>query len=205
MDTTINVSYRAKGYFSKVWWMAVVEGCVAIAAGLLLLFRPAGTIVFMMQVLAAYFVISGISHVAASIFGSKQQGWWSRLLGGIVLTLIGAAVLSYPLFSASISALVFSMFFASLVVLAGIMMMVWGFSLSAEIPGEGWTVMSGVLSVILGIVLFSSPVVALRGLTLLAGLFAVSGGVGDIFFGLRLRALGEKVNHMNRMGQYAPK
>lgn len=206
-NTMVGIPSRAAGYFRKAWWMALLEGIVAIGAGLLLLFRPVSTVVFLVQVLGVYWLISGVFHSIASLFGTREQGWWTKLLGGIALALIGVAVLAYPAFSAAVTAFTLVMFLASLAVFGGIMTMIWGFSLSSEVPGEGWTVMSGLISVVLGIALFTVPFVALRGLSILTGLFAVAGGVSQIIFGFRLRALAEKVKAKNRLmtGEYAAK
>jgi uncharacterized membrane protein HdeD (DUF308 family) len=167
--------------------------------------RPAPTIVFLFQALGVYWLVSGVFHAAASLFGTREQAWWTRLLGGILLAGIGVLVFSYPAFSAAVSAATLTMFLASLAVLGGIMTMLWGFSLSGEIPGEGWSILSGLLSVILGIAIFTAPYIALRGLSILAGIFAFAGGIGDIVFGFRLRSLGKRFQVKRRVNVPLPR
>ena len=186
-------SGRAAAFFGKAWWLALLEGIVAVGVGLFLLFRPVNTIVFLVQALGIYWLVSGIFKGSAALFGAKTRGWWTNLIGGVLLALIGVGVLSYPLFSAAVSVFTLTMVLASLAVIGGIMAMTYGFAMAAEYPGEGWSIISGLLSIILGIGLFSAPFIALRALEIMVGLFAVIGGLGQISFSFRMRSLGQRI------------
>lgn len=193
LDQRMQTPGRAAAFFNKAWWMALIEGIVAVGVGLFLLFRPVNTIVFLVQALGIYWLVSGIFKSSASLFGSKTQGWWTNLVGGILLALIGIGVLSYPLFSAALSVFTLTMVLASVAVVGGIMAMVYGFAMASEYAGEGWSILSGLLSVILGIGLFSAPFVALRALEVMIGVFAIIGGLGQISFSFRMRSLGKRI------------
>lgn len=186
----IEVSGRTRMYCRRAWKLALWEGLVAIAIGLLLLFRPAGTLVFLMQVLGVYWLVSGFFKSIVSLTEEKHEGWWTRLAGGLVLIALGVLVLAYPALATTFTTTALIWTVASFAVVAGVLGIIWGFSLSSELPGEGWTVVSGILSIALGMVLFAAPFVTMQALALLVGLFALIGGAGQILFGLRLRRLG---------------
>ena len=65
--------------------------------------------------------------------------------------------------------------------------------LRKEIEGEGWLILSGVLSVIFGILVFAQPGIGIATLMWIIAIFAILVGVLLILLSLKLRKAGNKL------------
>ncbi len=72
--------------------LAFLGGLLALAAGLVLLFRPGAGLAFITWMLAIYFVVDGIARVALGLRtrGAPGSGW--ETFGGIVSILLGVLI-----------------------------------------------------------------------------------------------------------------
>ena len=64
------------------WWIPLIEGIALIIIGILLFSNPAATIVVLAQVLAIYWLISGIMEIVSLFL--DRTAWGLKLLGGII-------------------------------------------------------------------------------------------------------------------------
>jgi uncharacterized membrane protein HdeD (DUF308 family) len=79
---------------SVPWWLLLIQGIAAVILGVLLLAAPAATLVLMIQLLGAYWLVGGVFSLVSMFVDRTNWGW--KLLGGIVAILAGLAVLQHP-------------------------------------------------------------------------------------------------------------
>ncbi|HEX2739706.1 MAG TPA: DUF308 domain-containing protein, partial [Rubrobacter sp.] len=105
------------------------------------------------------------------------------LAEGVLGVLAGLVALFWP----GISALVLLYVIAAWAIFTGILKVVMAISLRREIENEWLMILSGVLSVVFGVVLGALPGVGLLSLVWLVGIYALIFGVALIVLGFRVR------------------
>jgi uncharacterized membrane protein HdeD (DUF308 family) len=101
------------------------------------------------------------------------------LIEGIVLIILGFAAITVPL----IATLAFTIFFGWLLLISGIAGLVSTFSMR-QAPGFWWSLISGVLGIVVGALLLVQPLQGALSLTLVLIAFFVIEGVASIMFAL---------------------
>jgi len=177
VDAESEVGYEILG---APWWAVLLEGVIAIIVGLFLLYRPAVTTVFLLQILGIFWVAGGILSVLSALIFSGNRLW--KLLSGILGIIAGIVILMYPLISPFIVLTLFVIFIGAWAIVTGAMKLVWG------LKGGGWGMgILGVLTIILGILLLSNSLVGALFLPWIFGFFLIIGGIGAVIGGLKMR------------------
>ena len=164
------------------WWALLLRGIAAVLFGLAALFWPGLTLYVLVIFFGAYVLVDGVFAIAAGIRGSGGRGWL-LLAEGVLGVLAGLVALFWP----GISALVLLYVIAAWAIFTGILKVVMAISLRREIENEWLMIVSGVLSVVFGVVLGALPGVGLLSLVWLVGIYALIFGVALIVLGFRVR------------------
>jgi len=162
------------------WWLVLVQGISALVIGIFLLGAPGATTFFLIQFLGIYWLISGIFQIVAIFIDKTAWGW--KLFAGILGVLAGFAVINHPLWSTFLVPTV-------LVIILGIQGIIFGgIGLFQAFKGAGWgAAVLGGLSVLFGILLLASPLIAALALPWVFGIFAVVGGILGIIAAFKLK------------------
>lgn len=162
------------------WWLILVQGIMAVILGALFLSYPRAISAILTQVLAIYWLISGIFAIA-SIF-VDQSGWGWKLISGILGIITGFLIITNPLLG---TVLVLS----TVIILVGIQGIIVGIiNLIQAFHGAGWGIgILGVLSLLFGLVLMFNVQIGAQALPWLLGILGVVGGIIAIIFAFRLR------------------
>ena len=136
------------------WWALALRGLVAILFGLAALFWPGLILAVLIVLFGAYALVDGVLAVIAA-FRSSGRGMRRPLLliEGAIGILFGILALLLP----GLTALALLYIIAFWVILSGIARIVMAIMLRREIENEWSIALSGVLSVVLGIVLILLP------------------------------------------------
>lgn len=166
-----------------VWWSILLRGVFAVIFGIVAWVWPGITVLALVYLFGIYALIDGVIAVA---HGIKVRGtgsrWGWQIVDGVISIAAGIVAFAWP----GVTALVGLLLIAAWAVVIGISEIVGAFQLKKVGYSDwGWTLASGILSVIFGIVLFASPAVGLRSLIWLVGLFAVVFGIVTIIAALR--------------------
>jgi uncharacterized membrane protein HdeD (DUF308 family) len=167
------------------WWSLALRGLVAVLFGLAALFLPGLVLDVLILLLGAYALVDGILAVVAA-FGSSGRGMRRPLLliEGVIGILFGIVTLFWP----GLTALALFYVVAFWAVFSGIArIVVMAIMLRREIENERSIALSGVLSVILGIVLMLLPGAGLLAYTWLVGILALAVGIALIYYAFRVR------------------
>jgi uncharacterized membrane protein HdeD (DUF308 family) len=163
------------------WWIVLLEGIFAAILGILLLIAPGATLVFLVQVLGFYMLIGGILRIVSIFIDSSL--WGLKLAVGILGILAGILVLNHPLWSA-IAIPVY------IVYIIGFLAIIEGFvGLIQAFQGGGWGAgILGILVIVFGIIVLSSPLIGAVALPFILGGFMVVGGVTAVVASFSLRS-----------------
>jgi uncharacterized membrane protein HdeD (DUF308 family) len=114
--------------------------------------------------------------------------WWTYLIGGILLLVVGVLILVYPVTSYA----GLSLYFAVAILVSGIMNTLFSISNRDTLSGWGWYLVGGIIDLIIGFYLLTYPLVAAATLPLYIGfwlMFRSFSGIGTAF---DLRSMGMK-------------
>ncbi len=120
--------------------------------------------------------VRGMGSVAAKY-------WWVLLVRGILIVLLGIAMLAWP--KATLT--VFVVLFAAYLIVDGIMNIFQGFSERRDGQSSGWSFASGALAIVFGIVLLVWPDTVGKVVMYIVAIWAILAAFGGIAAGLRLR------------------
>jgi uncharacterized membrane protein HdeD (DUF308 family) len=195
---------RLRHVFNRTWPLVLGEGILSVVIGLLLVTSPVRTVLFMLQVLGVYWFLAGIARVVTSFIArGRSPAWGWRLAGGIVFTLLGGAIMAYPLYSAAFTGVALVYALAAFAVSGGVLAVAWGVRMLAIMRGEWLTITGGLMSVLFGIMMFAAPFFVVTALLIFTGVFAVLGGMGEILLSVRMHAFSLHPREEIERHQYA--
>ncbi|HEX2523356.1 MAG TPA: DUF308 domain-containing protein [Terriglobia bacterium] len=174
----------------RTWWVLLFQGIAALILGILLFTSPGSTLVTLALFLGAYWLISGVIDIIGSFTRCRaDRHWWLPLLAGIISAVAGLVLVGQPLAGAVAIPLVLALLIAAGAITSGIFNIVWAIAVRNEIQGEGWIILWGLISIVLGIWLLSQPLLSTLAFLWMAALLAVIGGIAIIIMSFRLRSL----------------
>lgn len=166
------------------WWLVLLNGIAGVIIGILLLTSTAATVVIIVQFIGIYWLISGIFQIVSIFMDSTAWGW--RLASGLLGVIAGIIIIQNPLWTAVIVP-------ATLVLILGIQGIIMGIlGIIQAFSGAGWGAgILGLLSLFLGFVLVGNAIdntlVTTASLAIIAGIFAIIGGIAAIVMAFRMR------------------
>ncbi|WP_162267196.1 HdeD family acid-resistance protein [Mycobacterium kyorinense] len=166
-----------------LWKSTLVSGILALALGILVLVWPGVSILVAAIIFGAYLLVTGIAQVFFAFSLHVSAG------GRVLLFISGAA-------SLILAVLCFRSLYDSILLLAiwiGVGFIFRGVATAISaisdpaLPGRGWEIFLGVISLLAGIVLIASPFESIGILALVVGIWLVIIGVFEIVsaFGIR--------------------
>jgi uncharacterized membrane protein HdeD (DUF308 family) len=137
------------------WWLLLLRGLAAIAFGVIAFFWPGITLLSLAYLWGAYALADGVLSLGAAITGhggDTSSRWWLAL-SGIVSILAAAVAFFWP----GITALVLLMFIAGWAIAIGVLEIYAAIQLRKVVENEWWLILSGLLSIAFGVVMFAWP------------------------------------------------
>lgn len=166
------------------WWAFLVRGMLAILFGLVALFWPRLTLEVLVICFGAFALINGIFMLVVALGDRRMHARWGVLLvEGLVGIAIGLLTLFWPL----ITALVLLSLVAIWALVSGGLEIAVALWMHYSMGNEWLLLVSGVASLLLGILLIAFPQAGLQALTWLIGIYALIFGILLVFLGLQWR------------------
>ena len=165
------------------WWALALRGVVAILFALIAFFLPGITAAALILLFGAYALVDGVFALIAGLRAARHHGRSGPLLlEGILNILIGTIVFLWP--GPALVALIYLI--AIWAVISGIALIAAGMALIRH-SGEWLLVLSGVISVLLGIILFVQPAAGVVALSWWLGFYALLFGITLVATAFRIR------------------
>ena len=153
--------------------MFLFRGIAAVLFGIITLVWPKMTLSVLVFVFGLFVVISGITAVVAALRNTEFPGWGWLLGEGILGILAGAIALAWP----GITALAFIYLLAFWAILTGILALVAPLAYPMS-GGRGvLSVLSGLVSIVFGILIAAQPSSGLLAVVWLIGVYAIVVGI----------------------------
>lgn len=183
---------RLADCLSSLWWVLLLRGITLIVLGGYALLSPGVTLETFVILLAIFAIVDGVLAVISGVMGwAESRGW--TVVRGLVGIVLGAFVLAHPLLVGAITITIIVYLIAIQSIMSGILEIIVAIQHRREIEGEGWLIFSGVVSILFGLILCSTPMLSGIVLIQVAGGFAVVGGIAMIVFAFRTRRLRDRV------------
>jgi uncharacterized membrane protein HdeD (DUF308 family) len=167
----------------KLWGWYLALGIVLILIGLCAIW--AETLATLASVVALGFVlvVAGVAQIIGAFMARGAGHVILLLLVGVLDILVGLALLQHP----GIGALTITLLLAALFIFGGIFRFVS--ALWLQVPNYAWIAISGVISVVLGILLWTQwPISAFWFIGFAVGLNFIFAGIAWSSLALRLKA-----------------
>lgn len=165
--------------------MALLRGVLAILFGVGALVWPGITVLALVLVFGVYSLLDGLLDVAMTAGGKSRL----QPLGGGLMGLFGIAAGLVAFIWPGITAVALLWVIAAWAIATGLLEIVAAIRLRKEITTEWFWVLSGLLSVVLGLVLIFQPTLGALGLVTTIGVFSIAWGVTLIVFAFRVKGL----------------
>jgi uncharacterized membrane protein HdeD (DUF308 family) len=170
---------------ARNWGWIALRGVAALVFGVLTLLNPAITLRVLILFFGAYALVYGLFTVAAAVANRRGEPYWVALLvGGALSIVLGILTFLRP----GVTAVVLLYFIAAWAIITGVSEIATGIRLRKVITGEWLLLLSGVLSVVFGLVLFFFPGAGALAVTLWTGAYATALGILLIALAFRLRS-----------------
>jgi uncharacterized membrane protein HdeD (DUF308 family) len=171
---------------------------IAILFALITFAVPGITIAVLVTIFGFYALFDGVFAIVSTVRAVKgHRRWGAFLIEGIVGILFGLYAIVFPIAAAA----AFVTFVAVWAIFTGVLEIAAAIRLRRHVQGEWLLILVGILSILLGVILFAAPV---SGAVFLIWVFAGYGlifGVLLIALGFRLRRLPESVVYTTLPGQ----
>lgn len=180
------------GELGRNWGWLALRGVVSVLFGLFAFAWPGKTLAALVIVWGAFALADGVlSLVHAFRVHDQGKPFWSLVVVGLLGIAAGVVTFLWP----GMTALALLMFIAAWAFVMGIFQIVAAIRLRKEIENEWLLGLSGVLSVLFGVVMFLQPGAGALAVVWVIGAYA-------IFFGMLLIVLAFKLK--GRTGDAAP-
>jgi uncharacterized membrane protein HdeD (DUF308 family) len=172
---------------ARHWWAFALRGVTAVIFGVLAFVWPFLTLSVLVLLWGAFALIDGILALIAA-FRVKHDHRWALLIEGIVGIGAGIVTFAYP----QLTALVLLYIIAIWALITGVLEIVAAVRLRKVIDNEWWLILTGIVSVLFGIVLLAAPSAGALAVVWLIGAYAIVFGVLMIALSLRLHGMSQR-------------
>jgi uncharacterized membrane protein HdeD (DUF308 family) len=169
--------------------MFLFRGIAAIVFGILTLVWPGLSLAVLVYLFGIFAVISGITAMVAALRNREMQGWGTLLFEGILGVLAGAVALVWP----GITALAFLFLIAAWAIITGILELVAPLSFPMSGGRAVLSVLSGIVSIVFGVLIASRPASGLLTVVWLIGIYAIIIGIMHIVVYFEARSVARSV------------
>jgi uncharacterized membrane protein HdeD (DUF308 family) len=173
MSSTFDrIEKSAHSYVTKLRWALGLNGALAIAAGVVILLWPGISLYALTLLFGAFALARGLVGIVAA-FSSETKGERGWVVFTSILNIaVGIVVLVWT----GISALALLYVIGAYAIVLGVITIVAGFWLPIDGSDSVLSVVTGLISILFGIVIFASPEAgALATLTLIAAFLLIIG------------------------------
>jgi uncharacterized membrane protein HdeD (DUF308 family) len=154
---------------------------------------PALTLGVMVLLFGLFALFEGLLTILTSFGKGDEKGGWTLLFEGLagllvcVVVLLGSSLGSmlWP----RVAAVMLVYYIAGWAILAGLFKIITAFRIRREVKGEWMLGLSGLISILVGLILILRPGAGVLAVAWLIGLFAILLGTFQLLLGLKFRKM----------------
>ncbi len=162
------------------WWAHLVQGIFSVIIGGLLLTNPAATTLAIIQFIGIYWLVGGVFSITGIFIDRSLWGW--KLISGVIGIYAGLLVVQHPIWSTVLLPTMLVIMFGINGIILGLINFIGAFK------GGGFSAaILGIINLLFGIILLSSPFAAALALPWVFGVIALFGGLIAIFSSFQQR------------------
>ncbi len=179
METLVEqIEQMADTQLRKVRWTLGINGALSIAAGVVVLVWPGISLYTLTILFGAYTAVRGVIGLASAVGGAarRQRGWLA--LAGILNLSVGVMVLIWS--GSGISELALLYVIGAYAIGFGVTAIVGGFWLPLKGADTALLVLSGLIAILFGIVMFARPGNGALAVLALIATFALVTGMSEL-------------------------
>lgn len=169
----------------KHWWSLALRGLFALLFGVLALVWPEITIGLLVILFGAFAFADGFLAIIAALCYAKRWHRGVLFLQGLVGIVVGIIVFFWP----AITAIVLLFLIAIWALVTGFFEIIAAFRLPVGTGGKWLLGLSGLLSVVIGLILVSRPGAGLLVIIWLIGIYAILAGVTLFILAFMLKGM----------------
>ena len=161
------------------WWIQLLRGGLFLVLGFIALQNPVGALLTFAVYIGYISLFTGLLYLF--YFFTRTKNYW-RLLEAVLDIVVGLLMISNPELTADLFGLLVGMWmlFLGVTQLAGV------YTLRQVMPsGKGWGILSGIISIVLGLMIISEPLSAGIAVTVLMGISFTLYGIIQIILSLK--------------------
>ena len=185
MTTSVHTQGHTAPLVSRLWNATLLSGALTALLGVLVLAWPGKSLLVAAALFGAYLLISGIAQlIMAFALHVSAGGRFLMFISGAISVVL--AVLAFRHFGEGYALLLLAIWIGIGFVFRGVALTASAVS-DRGYPGRGWAILSGVVTVIAGIITLAYPFDSIAVLTLVVGVWLVIIGLFEIGAALSIR------------------
>lgn len=177
----------------RLWKWKLVAGLLTTVLGAMVLAWPGPSILVASTLFGVYLLLSGLTELFCAFTLPRSAAIRVMLFISGALSLV-LAILSFRHFGDAYAVLLLSLWIGIGFIFQGVTGMAVGIS-EKDLPGRGWYVVAGIMSVIAGLVVLVWPFDSIAVLTLAAGIWLVVIGITQIVQAFQTRKTANAAHH----------
>lgn len=186
------VANRVSDLCSRNWWVFLVGGIASVLFGVLAFINPGIALLVLGMFFAAYVLVDGAVNIWGALSNRDKDGWWVVLLLGAAGVVIGGYALLVP--PVSMLALIYVVAFIAM--FNGLSFIYLGWKIREDIANEWVLFLVGTLSVLFALLIMFNPLAGGVSIVYIIATWAILVGALRIWFGLKIRKLGNRVESL---------
>jgi uncharacterized membrane protein HdeD (DUF308 family) len=174
---------------ARHWWAMAIRGVIAILFGLAAFIWPGLTLAFLVTLFGVFMLLDGVFAIVGAIQArGAMSHWWVLLLEGIVGVVAGLLTVALP--GLALAVLIY--FIAAWALVTGVLEVIEAIRLREQIEGEWRLALSGVLSIIFGVLVAIWPVSGALAIAWLIGAYAILFGIVLLVLAFHLKGFADR-------------
>ena len=177
----------------RLWKWKLVAGLLTTVLGALVLAWPGPSLLVASTLFGVYLLLSGVVELFLAFTLPRSAGTRVMLFISGALSVV-LAILSFRHFGDAYAVLLLSLWIGIGFIFQGVSGVVAGIG-ESDLPGRGWYIVAGIITVIAGLVVLVWPFNSIAVLTLAAGICLVIIGITQIVQALQTRKHANTARH----------
>jgi uncharacterized membrane protein HdeD (DUF308 family) len=165
---------------TSAWWLLVLIGLLAIAAGVIVLIKPEESLSTLAVIAGIFVLASGIFDVAIS-FSRRTPNRGLAAIMGVLSVVVGVLLIRHPVGGVLFVALLIGIW----LIAVGVVRFVGAF----DSEHRFWAIVVALVEIIAGIVIVSTPPIGFATLALLTGIAFIINGVALFALGWMMHSV----------------